>query len=234
MGLVWGAGLDPSRLGTVSHDLIHVSDWYFTLQEAAAAGVNASEAEAERSVEHMRWLDTLRSGTPAGGDVPFNSAVDGVSVWPTLSAGAPSPRKSVVFYASPLDRSTVTGAYIQWPWKLIEGNDDFGLMEGNDWFLTPGLSFSMNFTTNCPFPPPAKACDPTSAPCLFNLETDPCEHVSVAGSQPAVLAELRAAIRDIQQSSSPDRSQGEQDPKCLPSTPRHNGSWYPCDSVARG
>jgi hypothetical protein len=235
VGFISGAGIQPAQRGTVSDALVHVSDWYFTVQEAAMRGIDDSEIDSEASVAHREWLGALSRGEAASGDIPFDPDQDGMNVWDAVSAGAPSPRKEIVFYASPLNRTDVTGALISWPWKLIQGDDDFGLMEGNEWFQTPGLGFdNVSFTIKCPFPPPAVACDPTQEPCLFNIEQDPCEHSNLALSQPEELAELQARLLHFQGKASPDRSQGSPDAICSPNSPQHNGSWYPCYAVAHG
>lgn len=236
--LVSGAGISASQRGTFSDELMHVSDLYFAVQSAAAEGINGSEASSPESVRHMRWLETLRGGRSgaAPGDVPFDPEQDGHDVWPTISRGVPSPRTEIIHYASPVNRSKLTGAVTVWPWKLVQaeaGNDFTGYFDGNEWLPTPGQSYNASYyTVKCPPPPATAGCDPTKGPCLFNLQTDPCEHTDRSKDEPAQLAQLQARLRHFQTKSSPDHSQGPVDEDCLPDTKEHAGSWYPCEEKA--
>lgn len=41
-------------------------------------------------------------------------------------------------------------------------------------------------------------CDPQKAPCLFNIENDPCEMINLASSMPEKLQELEKKLQKFQ------------------------------------
>ena len=80
---VSGAGLAPTVRGTISHELYSLVDWLPTIA-GAIAGVPLAEAELPK-----------RPGQPSP------PPLDGVDVWDSLSAGAPSPRTSALLWLDP-------------------------------------------------------------------------------------------------------------------------------------
>lgn len=96
VGAIAGPGLSPSVRGTVWMGMMHVSDWFFTLSEAAALGIDGSDASspASQKVLQMVRARAQGGGSPssmqaspayhAAGNVPFLPG-DGMSVWQSLT-----------------------------------------------------------------------------------------------------------------------------------------------------
>jgi len=113
LGFVSGAGLAPSVRGTVSHEIMHVTDWLPTLAGGAAG------------------LTVDASGRPCPTCNRSVAPLDGVDQWAMLSMGAPSARTEVL-----LDLQTTacihaagvpcdvpgSGAIRVGKWKLMHGH----------------------------------------------------------------------------------------------------------------
>ena len=104
-GGIRGVGFVNSPLlqkpGRVSHDMVHVSDWFPTF----VAGI-------------------------AGGNLNTSRALDGFDVWQTINSGFPSPRTELLHNIDPLVETDPKFIYMWSPvagirvgdWKLITGN----------------------------------------------------------------------------------------------------------------
>lgn len=85
LGFVSGAGLSPSVKGTVSHELYSLVDWLPTFLDIA--GVPLSEAAKAMHPTYQ----------------PPPPALDGMSIWASLSQGTPSPRTWALLYLDPFN-----------------------------------------------------------------------------------------------------------------------------------
>jgi len=158
--------------------MMHISDWFFTLAEIAARGIDGSEEHREDSRRVLAMIDERREAVSkenrdggavlSHGDALVDLAADGrpsflpgdgMSVWPSLSAGLTptSERTSIIHYAAPLSGDEESdsfgeGVYMEGKYKYVF--TDFQT-DSAEWFQAPGQTFSENFTVKCP-PPPAK------------------------------------------------------------------------------
>jgi hypothetical protein len=80
LGFISGAGLAPSMRGTISHDIVHVTDWLPTLV-AGVAGLP---------------LDNETLGRPCIACDRAVAPLDGANQWPMFSSGAASARTEVL------------------------------------------------------------------------------------------------------------------------------------------
>lgn len=251
---IHGAGIQSP--GRVSRSLVHVSDWYFTLTEAAARGIGDSESNSSES----RWARAV-TGRASPGNVPEVSSVgplqqpafspgDGEDVWDAVSRpGVPSPREGIIHLSLPKGYPNwegeihsqgqeqgqdppglegLCGAIRQGKWKLLLGACEF--TTNTTWIATPGLPLqSDNYTVDCGGPLPGTPCDPgAGAGCLYDMEGDPCERESVAAQQPQLVANLTAELAKYQLQAIPNRSKGPGN--CVP-TAANNHTWLPCDGT---
>ena len=67
-------------------------------------------------------------------------------------------------------------------------------------------------------------CHPKEAPCLFDLDQDPCEFNNLASGRPELVKELLGRLKLYEATAVPPRKEPE-DPKGLPYY--HNGNWVP-------
>lgn len=65
-------------------------------------------------------------------------------------------------------------------------------------------------------------CDPTKAPCLFNITDDPCETTNLAAQLPIVLLRMQREVEYYGRIAKPPRNKPS-DPNCNPA--RFNGTW---------
>ncbi len=120
-GGVRGVGFVNSPLltkpGRVSHEMIHVSDWFPTLVKLA------------------------------GGDLNGTKPLDGFNVWETIDTGKSSPRTEILHNIDPLERPRPKHGYISCPhaalrvgdWKLLTGCPG-----DSHWIPPPNSSFDLN------------------------------------------------------------------------------------------
>jgi hypothetical protein len=124
-----GAGI--TKHNAQNSELLHVSDWYFSLASFAARGVGDSEVDHPDSQGVLQWLHEAQleahgtSGTPQrllkpDGDALASAAVralksappftkwDGMDAWDAFSGASPSPRDWILHAALPT-RSGASG-----------------------------------------------------------------------------------------------------------------------------
>ena len=104
--------------------------------------------------------------------------VDSVDHWATLSTGAPSTRKNIML---------TEDAFIVWPFKIVQGSQG-----GKGIWTGPKSPNATKVKDNDP------GCDKEGPGCLFNIETDESEHIDLALSQPALMANLTAQWQALQ------------------------------------
>ncbi|XP_066501697.1 arylsulfatase B isoform X2 [Hoplias malabaricus] len=218
-GGVRGVGFVNSPLlerpGTVSRELIHISDWLPTL-----VGV-------------------------AGGSTNGTKPLDGFNVWDTISKGKASPRLELLHNIDPLyiDVAPCPGndidfkqetAYLlslrhasklrPWShphfnvsihaairygkWKLLTGYPGCPV-----WFPRPGVSPG----------PPSLSPEPVKQVQLFDIESDPEERKELSEQQPDVVKMLLQRLEVYQKEAMPITFPDD-DPAC---DPQQTGAWGP-------
>ncbi|CAK6963568.1 arylsulfatase B [Scomber scombrus] len=211
-GGVRGVGFVTSSLlkkpGTVSHELMHISDWLPTLVGLAGGSTNATKP------------------------------LDGFNMWNTISKGFASPRLELLHNIDPLyvdiapcpgtkrqltlaqvvsgGSSTNSGfnvsihaAIRSSNWKLLTGYPGCDI-----WFPRPGHNSSESI--------PLKV-DPLKSVMLFDIEKDPEERNEVSAKFPAVVEYLLGRLQQYQKSAKPINFPDD-DPKCDPGP---TGAWGP-------
>ena len=214
----------------------------------AGPGVPTGGAHVAANVHVTDWLPSLVSAASGGqdfrkwsppGEPPF-ALGDGVDVWASLVSGAPSPRTWVLLETEHGAGGGTTHGFglIEGPWKIVSLSESPAYQNG--WFPPAGQDPAATpYTVACNgggAPPrqgaaPAQCKYPT--PCLFNIETDPCEYDDVAAAQPAVLAQMQAALANFTRTAvKPSGGSG-----CMPRLIEIAGSaggtayaWRPCDA----
>ena len=173
--LVTGGLLPASQRGRVASGSAHIVDLYATF--AGLAGVTAAD--------------------PSGPD----PTIDSLDLWPWLSGAAPSSPRDDPSVVTVLDHSmyrpVTTGAILKGKYKLLVGGSFSSGISPNrgewaaSWFgvFSPNASWTPNATE-------VYACPP-SAPCLFDLEADPTEHVDLSATLPDVLADMLTAFYSL-------------------------------------
>ncbi|XP_071506840.1 arylsulfatase B-like [Diadema antillarum] len=201
VGFVASPLLDPSVRGTVSKELIHVSDWYPTLVQGVAGG-------------------TVNS-----------SALDGYNVWNAIRTGSASPRHELLHNIDPLRYSpsnsvaackeandaslilpskfnqSIRAAIRYKDWKLITGQPGNG-----SWIPTPDSGLHPFH----PVTPPGKDL------WLFNIKDDPTEKTDLSDQNHEMVAFLLDRLQVYYWSSVPVNY-----PKCDPNAnpALHNDTW---------
>ncbi|XP_070542676.1 arylsulfatase B-like [Ptychodera flava] len=180
-GGVHGVGFVNSPLlsdqvrGTVSHELIHISDWFPTLIQVA------------------------------GGNLIGGRKLDGYNQWETISQGAPSVRQEMLLHIDPLYTAvknvkddiysdnpyfniSMRAAIRVCDWKLITG------APGNASWMAPSES---GMDSVHPEKTPGKAVQ------LYNIAQDPYEKYNLAEAKPDIVIELLWRLRQYYNSSVP-------------------------------
>ncbi|CAH1786463.1 unnamed protein product [Owenia fusiformis] len=198
--------------GTVSKELIHVTDWYPTI-----VGL-------------------------AGGKIPTNLSIplDGHDVWATISMNKSSPRKELLHNIDPLTHPSgeprvnstfdtrKRAALRSGRWKIITGDPGNG-----SWIPVPKATTS-GIETNSISPymdtemVPEDAYttygDPKKNLWLFDIENDPNEHHDLSDDRPDIVDALLKRLAAYDASAVPCRYPKD-DPKANPEL--HGGAWVP-------
>lgn len=172
--LVSGGFIPAARRGAVEEGLVGIEDWYTTF--CNLAGVDPFDARG------------AAAGLPP---------VDGLDMWPLLSgANSTSPRTEII-----MGSSGPTGLLYQSGDTVVQGlirSDGYKLLWGQieqDIWTGP---FYPNASTSWPNNP--RDCGSMAAPtCLYNVFTDPTEHLNVAAQNPDVVQSISARIAELQQ-----------------------------------
>ncbi|XP_034048901.1 arylsulfatase B [Thalassophryne amazonica] len=211
-GGVRGVGFVTSPLlkkpGTVSHELIHISDWLPTLVGLAGGSTNGTKP------------------------------LDGFNVWNTISKGFASPRLELLHNIDPLyvdlapchgwNRNLTLAEEVStdcWAksgfnvsihaairssnWKLLTGYPGCAI-----WFPRPGCNSSESQSSSE---------DPLKSVMLFDIEKDPEEKNEVSAQFPKVVDYLLGRLTQLQSTAVPVNYPPD-DPKCDPGP---TGAWGP-------
>ncbi|XP_012709369.2 arylsulfatase B isoform X1 [Fundulus heteroclitus] len=211
-GGVRGVGFVTSPLlerpGTVSHELVHISDWLPTLVGLAGGSTNGTKP------------------------------LDGFNVWKTISKGFASPRQELLHNIDPLycDLAPCPGSQSQltlargvaedwWAnsifnvsihaairssnWKLLTGYPGCEV-----WFPRPGHNTSESGLSKV---------DPLKPVMLFDVEEDPEERREVSAEFPQVVEYLLTRLQQHQKTALPI-TYPDDDPRCDPGP---TGAWGP-------
>ncbi|XP_048480807.1 arylsulfatase I isoform X2 [Plutella xylostella] len=195
-GLVWGASLPRGSLVTGA---VQMCDWLPTIYRAA------------------------------GGDVSTLGAIDGVDVWGALAgAGSMPPRRALLHN---IDDIWGSAAITVDQWKLVKGTNHNGTWDG--WYGPDGregsydvdavykspagvvlqkggympdketiLALREQATVSCKNVT-AVPCEPLQAPCLFNVQEDPCEMRNLAEEYPEVQHMLLSRLQEFNRTAVP-------------------------------
>eukprot|EP00928_Gymnodinium_smaydae_P025944 TRINITY_DN20519_c0_g1_i1.p1 TRINITY_DN20519_c0_g1~~TRINITY_DN20519_c0_g1_i1.p1 ORF type:complete len:590 (+),score=52.47 TRINITY_DN20519_c0_g1_i1:54-1823(+) len=231
VALIHGAGL--KKRGYINHQLIHVTDLYFSLPTLASRGLESDEEDKDLRLRLAAWM----------ADQPPFLPGDGMDVWDAIASNSTSRRTEVIHITKP--GNNVTGALRVGEWKLVVGSDQTG---GAEWYLTPGQSFKDHFTVKCGQPPsfsegiapfqgepgstvekPRAGCNPLKGYCLFNIAEDPCEHIDRSSQEPEVLKSMLQRLKTYQ-SHSIELTWDMEEDRCLPQNlhGKYKGAERPC------
>ncbi|CAG5005734.1 unnamed protein product [Parnassius apollo] len=195
---------------------------------------------ATQKVHISDWLPTFLYA--AGGNISELENIDGVNQWEALSEDLVSDRKSIVHN---IDDIYGSASITLEEWKLHKGTnyngawdywygpsgregsynvdlvrtsyagraiDKLGLIPSTDKIL----SLREESTIKCNASIVPIACKPLLAPCLFNIEEDPCETRNLADLEPNVLAQMLDELERANRTAvAPNNKEGDPrgDPK---------------------
>ncbi|XP_040928962.1 arylsulfatase B isoform X2 [Betta splendens] len=206
-GVGFVAGPLLERPGSISRELVHVSDWLPTLVHVA--------------------------GGSAAGTLPL----DGFNVWHTISNGFASPRLELLHNIDPLyvDIAPCPGGSHA-PLAPVIDKDSRARFSFNMSVHAAIRSSNWKLLTGYPgcdiwFPPPGSSGSETSPPgldrlkpvMLFDVEQDPEERNEVSAQFPEVVDYLLKRLQHYQESASPINFPDD-DPRCDPGP---TGAWGP-------
>ena len=179
IGYVTGGVLPDEQRGRSMDALMHISDWFPTL--CSLAGVDY-EGDGVQELDGFSQRDNILYG----------------------ETDRYSPRELLVHNIKPGDcESEVCGA-IRWRnWKIIGGSEADSTEESQSGWknaVKDGDSYADTMTIQCTvggddhFNYPAVDytldCPYNGYPCLFDLDTDPCEYTDLRESEPAIYSKM--------------------------------------------
>ncbi|XP_054166666.1 arylsulfatase B-like [Oppia nitens] len=161
------------------------------------------------------WLPTIYSAI--GGNVQDLGPIDGIDMWNVLNNNLKSPRKHVLHNIDPLWN---VWALRYNNYKLISGSVFNGDFDG--WFLPPGESIHLSLNNSiahqtCEVYKTLKQinynfnelikqvvvncnkslkseCHPTVKPCLFDIQSDPCEYNNIYDRKPDIVDHMLVVL----------------------------------------
>jgi len=188
---------EDARGSSVYSGVFHATDWLPSLLTAAKRG-----ATGDASAHHTIVVkDNER---------PFLKG-DGVDNWDFIASGGylPSARTEIIHAAQAEGSDFAFTSLLVGDMKLLvhPAGTDCGASHAG-WYPPPGEDWNYaNLTLNevCGEPPadrnpPINSVCTSSNPCVFNLTSDPCEHVDLGADEAyaSVLEDLQAALLEYQ------------------------------------
>lgn len=185
-----------------------------------------------------------------------DNSLDSINLWETISSGAPSGRKEVLYN---IENVRGYSALVHDGWKLVNGSEN---INNSNWFGRSGLedvvvSFksyakdvveseasrslpTLNLesvkrmrdeaTVKCNAGTRTTECNPLVAPCVFNIIDDPCETNNLADSHPAKLDFLVSRLnKHIDEIYTNQRKPS--DPKCDPKNFNYTWTWWQDEEI---
>ena len=180
-GFVAGGALPSTARGTRLDGLIHLCDYYATF--AGLAGGDATD---------------LRIGLPPP---------DSLDMWEYLTGAAShSPRKWTVLSSQPGEEvvysgdecrpATLCGRQSVWNAALLDGGDYKLVLGWQSSGIWQGPIYP-NASTSYTAEQPVMCAEPG---CLFDVRSDPGEHIDLAARMPTKVAEMRQVLADLNRS----------------------------------
>jgi hypothetical protein len=217
---IWSQSFQNKR--RVSNQFVHTVDWLPTLAEAAQLSLK------NIALDGISHWESFVNNRP-GGRREILNAIDDLSGYNSVMIDG---WKLVDERLS--ENSTKFEEGAGW----VGGIDETDInLTGDEYFqkvqesvagkllpLSKGqvLALREEATVKCDRPPLAVPCDSLTAPCLFNVVTDPCEFNNLAADMPWKVRALIVAVQDYREGSEPLRNQPK-DPACDPKY--HNFTW---------
>ncbi|XP_045534123.1 arylsulfatase I [Papilio machaon] len=193
-----------------------------------SSGLRVSPRVVRQRLHLVDWLPTLLAA--AGANYSCDS-IDGMNQWEALSGDLPSPRTSVLhniddIYGSAaitvdqwkLHKGTnYNGAWDDWYGPSGEGEggeyapgqvrdsdagralQHLGLLPADNIIL----ALRKEATLRCNASVTPIPCRPLAAPCLFNIEEDPCERRNLADLEPVILRRMLVELELMNRTSVP-------------------------------
>ncbi|XP_055904623.1 arylsulfatase B-like [Eupeodes corollae] len=202
-GAIWSPLIKKSKL--VSHQLIHSIDWLPTL--ASAAGI---KLPSNLKIDGINlWPTLINNYRPKPRN--FIHVLDDID-------GYVSYQRSNLKY---INGTEFCPKYATWLGDL-EDNPDPRLSQYSDLILESQVSkafrssnlsaidieelrieatYECNTKNLTTLELKAYKCEPAIAPCLFDIEKDPCEMYNIAAEHPHIIAELEADVEYYRQSA---------------------------------
>lgn len=189
----------------MSEDLMHVTDWLPTLYHAAGGDINDIKAK-----------------------------VDGYNMWNTLSFSKQSPRHEVLHNIDPITKNAAIrmgkyklvvnqdmNFYSSWYQRFKsrrDPDDDAEILKlevltGAEVLCTKWEKRDSTFD-----------CDPSQSPCLYDIETDPCEYDNLFSRKYKKAAVMFKRLVQLQRQGKPVLNPDHED---AANPKNYNGTWSP-------
>ncbi|GIY78948.1 hypothetical protein CDAR_546921 [Caerostris darwini] len=186
---------------------MHISDWLPTLVSAAAG------TEVAKTMKH---IDGLVKGSY------YNETFDGWydkngKLIKGLLPAEPKARLKLYkrTYLKYLKRSKVARTL----WRKYAKDPRLAIS-----CHTPGCQTFPIVKCSHVIPPSESTCKPKEAPCLFDIDDDPCEYFNIAEQYPEVVEQLQFAINRYRTAEKPP---GGQPPDLAADPKLHGNVWKP-------
>lgn len=239
VGLVRGAGVDASLAGTVSRAPFHAVDWLRTLVSFASGGhAPFTPPAGEPPYLDGDGVDQTKLLTAAASAVRDELLLE---CHPEAVIGWDAAEWARRGYRLPEggDRHAADGLQVHGNglivagWKLVQLGPTRPADEAG-WHPPPGQDVATTkYTLGCdlaqqPAEPANGSVWCVDAPCLFHVDTDPCEYRDVSSAHPAIVARLTTRLAQLQATAVPPVVPEGCNPVVT------DGVWRPCDAPNPG